>query len=299
VSDARRILVVGYAAERTVAYTVERIHARARPVALLDIATYLHHATVHPDAGEPGGYRVDIDGEPFSFERCTGAYVRAIDLRELRRRVALKLAVLEHVLSSLPIPVVNRPGYGRSNASKPGQLLRLRECGFLVPESCSTNMADAPGLAARLERGELVYKSNSSMRSVVARGGAEEARRLPDLVNCPVLFQQYIAGPDVRVHLVGNRVFAQEIRSEAVDYRYPALFDVVRYRPIDVPDAIQRLCAAFRAREGLTFIGFDFKVDREGRWYCLEANPMPGYDGFDERLGGRLSSALIDELWGA
>jgi glutathione synthase/RimK-type ligase-like ATP-grasp enzyme len=302
VSEAA-ILVVGYAAERTVAYTIGRIRDRGLPVRLLDLADYLHRGTLRSDSHEPGGYRVDIDGARFPFTDFTAAYIRAIDLREharlparTRRDIDLKLEVLDHILSSLPVAVINRPGRGRSNGSKPFQLIELRAHGFLVPDSVSTNMPDAPTLASRLAGGAVVYKSNSAMRSIVGRAGPDEARRLSDLANCPVLFQDYIAGPDVRVHVVGDRLFALEIVSQAIDYRYPALFDEVQYRPTEVPERIGRLCQAFRAREGLTFAAFDFKVDGGGLWYCLEANPMPAYDGFDERFGQQISAGLIDAL---
>jgi hypothetical protein len=302
-SEPRRVLVVGYAAERTVAYTVRRLRDKAVPVDVLDLAAYLHRGQVQHRSGDPGGYRLEIEGRVFALENFSGAYVRSINLRAHRlmaaaprRRLLLKVAVLEHILASLPFVVINRPGRGRSNGSKPVQLLRLRQCGFLVPDSWSTNMADAPGLSQRLAHGDLVYKSNSAMRSIVARGGPRDSQRLGELANCPVLFQQYIAGPDVRVHLIGDRVFGQEIRATTVDYRYPELFDEVRYSPIDVPDEVRQRCCAFGEQEGLTFVGFDFKIDRRGCWYCLEANPMPGYDGFDERLGGQVSSALIDRL---
>ena len=299
----RSILVVGYAAESTVAYTIGRIRERALPVTSLDIADYLHLATLHPDSDEPGGYRVVIDGARVPFTDVSAVYVRAIDLREhgrlprfLKRDIDLKLEILDHILSSLVVTVINRPGRGRSNGSKPFQLAKLRECGFIVPDSYSTNMADAPGLAERLAAGRLIYKSNSAMRSIVVRAAADDARRLDDLANCPVLFQEHIAGPDVRVHMIGDRVFAQEIRSQAVDYRYPALLDNVQYTPTEVPDAIRRLCELFRAQEELTFLAFDFKVDGDGCWYCLEANPMPAYDGFDQRFGYRISDGLIDAL---
>ncbi len=45
---------------------------------------------------------------------------------------------------------------------------------------------------------------------------------------------------------------------------------------------------------GLVFAGWDFKVSSEdGRVWCLEANPMPGYDGYDRRLGGAVTASLL------
>jgi hypothetical protein len=236
----------------------------------------------------------------------SGVYIRTINLSEhrhlpadVRRSLTRKLGVLERIFEALPIRVINRPGHVQSNLSKPFQLLELRRHGFLVPQSYSTNMPDAPGLADRITRGELIYKSNSAVRSIVDLASPGQVGRLSDLINCPVLFQERIIGLDVRVHLVGERTFAQQIRSKAIDYRYPAPFDRVQYRSIEVPSAIGNCCLKFQQWEGLHFTGFDFKIGGDGNWYCLEANPMPGYDGFDERGNHCISDALIDELRGS
>ena len=247
--------------------------------------------------------RISLDGKIFNFDRYCGAYVLLHDLREHRqlpRDVALsvrsKMAALEKVFADLPFKVINRPGGRQCNSSKPFQLAELHAAGFTVPRSYSTNMPDAPGLEDLIASGRVVYKSNSAIRSIVAIAGRSHVRRLPDLPNCPVLFQEFIAGPDVRVHLLGERTLGQEIRSKTVDYRYPGPFDRVEYEPIDVPPEIGEMCLRFAESEGLAFMGFDFKIAKDGTWYCLEANPMPGYDGFDVRFGHSISDALIDEL---
>jgi hypothetical protein len=141
--------------------------------------------------------------------------------------------------------------------------------------------------------------SNSGIRSIVDLAGPDQLRRLSDLRNCPTLFQDRIAGPDVRVHLVGACAIGQQIRARTIDYRYAGPFDRVEYCATELPPALVELCRKFQAQEGLEFIAFDFKVAGDGSWYCLEANPMPGYDGFDERCEHRISDALMNELRGA
>jgi hypothetical protein len=41
-----------------------------------------------------------------------------------------------------------------------------------------------------------------------------------------------------------------------------------------------------------------FKVDADGRHWCLEANPMPGYGGYGVRLDGEITKAAIEVLEG-
>jgi len=303
VPDAKQILVAGYQADRTISHTTARLAARGIPFKVLDLAQYLQAATVvqHPQCALSA--RIVLDGLTLDFDLYSAAYVRLIELREHRllpREVAIsvrrKMAALEQFFVELPMRVINRPGGRQSNSSKPFQLVELHAAGFRVPRSYSTNMPDAPGLADLISIGQVVYKSNSAMRSVVDRAGRSHLHRLAHLPNCPVLFQDYIAGPDVRVHLVGPRVFGQQIRAKVVDYRYPGPLDRVEYQSLDVPHEIAVLCQRFAEAEGLGFMGFDFKIAHDGTWYCLEANPMPGYDAFDERSDHRIADALIDEL---
>jgi len=44
---------------------------------------------------------------------------------------------------------------------------------------------------------------------------------------------------------------------------------------------------------GLLLAGWDFKVDSDGRAWCLEANAMPGYSSYDRRLGGSISNEIL------
>jgi len=48
----------------------------------------------------------------------------------------------------------------------------------------------------------------------------EHLARLHLLRHSPAQFQAFIPGDNVRVHTVGDQLFATRIHSEAVDYRY-------------------------------------------------------------------------------
>jgi hypothetical protein len=52
---------------------------------------------------------------------------------------------------------------------------------------------------------------------------AGSTRRISSGLNrirwCPVQFESYVAGPNGRVHTVGERAFATRIETDAVDYR--------------------------------------------------------------------------------
>ena len=106
--------------------------------------------------------------------------------------------------------------------------------------------------------------------------------------------RQGVTGPDVRVHVVGDLAFAERIDfTGGVDARYSPRA-TRQFRAVDLPDDIRGRCLDLVARSGLWIVGIDFKLDRESSEYvALEANPTPGYDVYDYRLGGRISEALL------
>ena len=106
-----------------------------------------------------------------------------------------------------------------SNGSKPYQTALIARLGFLVPETLITT---DPRAAAEFweKHGQVVYKSVSSVRSIVCRLTEAHRARLEDVTWCPTQFQAYVPGRDHRVHVVGDEVFPVEVVSDADDYRY-------------------------------------------------------------------------------
>jgi len=109
------------------------------------------------------------------------------------------------------------------------------------------------------------------------------------------IFQRQVEGADIRAHVVGNVVIAVRIDSNVTDYRLDS--DAV-YTPIELPPALVGQMTVAARDMGLAFSGWDFKLDADGVFWVLEANPMPGYNSYDRRLGGRITGALVDLLHG-
>ena len=64
---------------------------------------------------------------------------------------------------------------------------------------------------------------------------------------CPTQLQRFVPGAEYRVHAVGERLFANRIRTEAVDYRYGGF----SLEPADLPDVVAERCRALTAALGL------------------------------------------------
>lgn len=190
--------------------------------------------------------------------------------------------------------VINRLGAMSSNGSKPYQLRLIKEAGFSVPPTLVTTDA-AAAKKFMTQYKDVIYKSTSAIRSIVARVTPEmKESRLSAIAACPTQFQAYIAGTDVRVHVVGDDVFACEISTTATDYRYPGDAEVTRKR-IELPKDIAERCRTCTKQLGLVVAGIDLRQTKQD-WVCFEVNPSPAFSYFD--LDGSIARAVAQLLGG-
>ena len=103
--------------------------------------------------------------------------------------------------------VINRLTAMAVNNSKPLHACLIRSLGFDIPDTLITT---DPSTAQEFweKHGTVIYRSISSVRSIVSRLTPKHVRRLDDIAWCPTQFQRYIPGNDYRVHVVGDEVFA-------------------------------------------------------------------------------------------
>jgi len=221
--------------------------------------------------------------------------VAVADARSRERARVFDQVMLEW-LDVADCRVVNPPSAMHSNASKPFQAQAIAAAGFLVPETLVTSDPDAARAFWR-RHGNVVFKSTSGIRSIVRTLDHPHAANLERLRDLPTQFQEFVPGTDVRVHVVGAHVFAAQVRSQAIDYRY-AHHDGVG---VDLDEIILRAdiataCAALAAHLGLPFCGIDLRRRPDGEHVCFEVNPMPGYSYFESETGQAISDALVDYL---
>jgi glutathione synthase/RimK-type ligase-like ATP-grasp enzyme len=179
-----------------------------------------------------------------------------------------------------------------SNQSKPHQLALIHAQGFRVPETLLTT--DAAEVEAFWERhGEIIYKSMSGVRSIVSRFTPEHRARFGDLAHSPTQFQQWIQGHDVRVHVAGEEVFACDVDSSAIDYRYPrSEGEAPRIAPCCLPGELASRCRRLAASLGLDLAGIDLRRTPEGEWYCFEVNSSPAFTFYAEATGQPMDDAV-------
>jgi glutathione synthase/RimK-type ligase-like ATP-grasp enzyme len=236
------------------------------------------------------------------------AYVRLMDDRALpeldgvperaaaRQRCRALHEKLTQWLEITPARVVNRASAQASNGSKPYQSQVIAAAGMRVPPTLVTNDPQAV-MAFRARHGRLVYKSVSGLRSIVRELHDEDLPRLPRVRWCATQFQAYVPGHDVRVHCVGDDVFATAVQSEVTDYRYGHLDgEEARLEAVALPEAVTRRCRRLTRALGLELAGLDLRIAPDGETYCLEVNPSPAFSYYESHTGQPIASAIARHL---
>jgi hypothetical protein len=195
-----------------------------------------------------------------------------------------------------PAFTVNRPSAMAANGSKPYQAAWIQRFGFEVPDAVITT-DPAVVRAFRERHAAVVYKSISGTRSIVARLTEADDARIEDVVWCPTQFQEHVPGRDVRVHVVGNEVFACRVDSDADDYRYArGNGHSARLEPCTIDPNVMARCLAMSEDMGLFVSGIDLRETPDGRWYCFEVNPSPGFTYFAAATGQPIAYAVAHLL---
>ncbi|HEV7880858.1 hypothetical protein [Bradyrhizobium sp.] len=225
----------------------------------------------------------------------SGIYCRPIDLsaalpENQSRGWLSSMRALSVFLACVPITVVNRPGSASHNSAKPLHSFELQRLGFdVAPSITSSDPARLRAFVA--EQGDVVLKAVSGMRANTRLFKLSELASF-EPASGPIHLQRLTEGHDVRAHVVGETVVAEATYANGIDYR---LDREARREAIEIPDRLRKQLVRATRKLGLQFAGWDFKVSGEKYW-CLEANPMPGYNYYDQRLDGRITRALVSYL---
>jgi hypothetical protein len=143
----------------------------------------------------------------------------------------------------------------------------------------------------------VIYKSGNSQTSVARPLTPDSRAELEIVRGCPLLLQELIVGPDVRLHLVGERAFAERIDFAGGEDARHGPRALRKFTATSILSEVLERCRAFARDNGLWLVGFDFKLDQEtGEFVDLEANPMPAFEGYDFRSGRQISAALLELL---
>ncbi|MET0340205.1 MAG: glutathione synthase [Polyangiales bacterium] len=254
--------------------------------------------------------QLDLYGERISLSDVTGVYVRTMDDQSLpelateppdgalRRHVRGLHDALYRWAELAPATVINRAGPQGSNASKIYQAQLITRHGFKTPHTLVTNQPDAARAFAALHE-KVIFKSMSGVRSIVRTLDDDDLARLERIRWCPVQFQALVPGVDVRVHVVGEALFATRVDSDVTDYRYARRQGgEARLTAVELPTSLAARCVALTRGLGLELAGIDLKITPDGEVYCFEVNPSPAFSYFEANTGQPIARAIARRLAG-
>ena len=192
--------------------------------------------------------------------------------------------------------LVNGPESAAQHFLKLEQLELLRAAGVRVPRTLATNDPHAVAAFGAALDAPLVYKPIAG-GGLCRRVTADDLRgsRLRALAAAPVLFQEEVAGRNIRVYVVGGEVVGVfEIVSDELDYRGAE----TAVRVDEATCAERAACVAAAAACGMTFTGIDLRRGAGGDFAVLECNPSPMFAAVERRTGSsnpvtRALSALL------
>jgi glutathione synthase/RimK-type ligase-like ATP-grasp enzyme len=295
------ILLLGPIADPVLANVCARLAARNAEMALVhpdsgDVSWNLAWSTVN---GAVSG-QILLGSRLIEVSDIDAAFVRSFgNGRAANETDRMRMTALWEWTDSLPTLVVNKRKGVHTNMSKPYQQRLIAQQGFAVPKTLITMLPEAARAFYEECEERVIYKSISAERSIVKQLTAEDLPRLDQIKDCPVQLQALVPGIDIRVHTVGDRVFASEILADRLDYRYVSRDGGTRtIRAIELPQDIQARCLTLAKSLGLVTTGIDLRRTPDGEYYCFEVNTSPAFTFYENQTGQRIGDAVADLLCG-
>ncbi|AJC58226.1 ATP-grasp ribosomal peptide maturase [Streptomyces sp. 769] len=306
------VLVVTNLDDPTTDLVIDELHGRGVPVVRFDSgdfpATLSVAATLTSD-GLTGtlttSSRIADLGHVRSlyYRRPSGFTFPHLDEQTARFAVTQARYGLGGVIAALPgCLYVNHPHRIGDAEFKPSGLAAAATAGFrLSPTLITSNPAAARSFIKR--HGPAIYKPLSAPLyrdengvSCTVKVAEVTADEIDDAVSGTAhLFQQRIdKATDIRVTVIGDRIFAVRIDSDLLDWRTD--YGRLTYSVVEPPSGITKALRAYLAHFRLVFGAFDFAVDREEQWWFLECNPSGQWAWLEPETGLPMIAAMADLL---
>ncbi|MFI9718551.1 ATP-grasp ribosomal peptide maturase [Streptomyces sp. NPDC052396] len=312
-TDPRPVLVVTNLDDPTADLVIAELHDRGTPVVRFDSGDF--PATLSCCAfigGDVTQWRGSVQtptrtaelgaARSLYYRRPSGFAFPHLDAQDARFAAAQARFGLGGVLTSLPDCLyVNHPNRIGDAEYKPAGLAAAATCGFAVPPTLITNRPDNARSFIK-QHGPAIFKP-LSVPLYLVDGKAQtvpvadvSADEIDEAVTGTMhLFQARVDKvADVRVTVIGDRVFAVRIDCDLLDWRTD--YSVHTYTPVSAPAPVERAIFAYLRHFRLVFGAFDFALSRSGEWTFIECNPSGQWAWMEPPTGLPMTAALADLL---
>jgi glutathione synthase/RimK-type ligase-like ATP-grasp enzyme len=204
-----------------------------------------------------------------------------------------KTSALESFLTGLEPISYNSLQAVELHRKKAVQSKLMENNGIRIPKTLITNDKNAVEEFYLNNNKQVIYKP--------VRGGAytkklkeKDFDRLDTLINCPTQFQEFIDGVDIRVYAFDSgEVFGGEIIAETIDFRAD---DNSKINKVKLPKKVQKDCLKVMKLLGLKYSGIDIRLNKDGEYVFIEANPAPMFYHFENMTKYPITETLIQNL---
>ena len=307
------ILVISHAHDPHALDVIERMRARGAPVRLFDTGRFPRETRLSISHDREGWTaRLFDNGEDYDLAAVRAVWWRRpqpfdvdaaiVGAADRGFALAEAAAAISGLWALLDAEWVNDPERDERAARKAWQLRVARECGLSIPRTLITNDPAQARAFVAAEEQQLIYKAFQGSEEVwretrILR--ADEHALLDAVRHAPVIFQQFVpAVADLRLTIVGERIFAAAIDSSAT--RYPVDFRMdmaaARITEAHLPEHVSAALLRLMARLGLFYGAIDMRLTPDGEHVFLEINPAGQWLFVELATGLPISDALAAHL---
>jgi glutathione synthase/RimK-type ligase-like ATP-grasp enzyme len=308
------ILLVSYPGEDHADLVVQHLEQAGRELVRIDLGDFPMRSGLqaHWTPDGPPRYLVEHSGQMVDLARADVVWWRRVRpfeidpgmVREQRRSFAFNetAQAVHGMLDALTCPWMNPRVADEAAHHKPYQWAVAKTLGMLLPRTLvTTQPAAAREFIRQLGSRRVVFKaflaSIDEWRET-RLVEQEDIDRLDLVRYAPVIFQEYIAGVDLRITVIGEQIFAAQI--DARKTSYPVDMRMVvgegKVEPVELPSKVQGQIRALQRALGLRYGAIDMRRTDAGEHYFLEVNPAGQWLFVERATGLPIARALADEL---
>jgi glutathione synthase/RimK-type ligase-like ATP-grasp enzyme len=309
------ILVISHAGDPHATRVADVLRSDGHAVLLLDLSALPAAAALTIDYADPRRPALEwrpTDGPPVDlgevhavwWRRPQAPDVSGVDDFDVRMFTANEWnEAINGLWLLLDVPWCNPPARDEMAGRKAWQLRVASEIGLTIPRTLITSDPDAArAFVTSRGAGRTIFKTFSATHQVwrETRLMRDAELEMLDAVRvAPVIFQEYVeAEADLRVTVVGDRIFPAAIDARATDYPVDFRMSLgqATTSATDLPADVEARLRALMARLGLVYGAIDLRRTPAGEHVFLEVNTAGEFLFIEQRTGQPITRALADWL---
>lgn len=302
------ILIISHPDDIHAKSVMRHLQDLGAPVRLLDLQAFPRLARIGLHYRPTASHLAysDADGTEIDLDRVSAVWWRRpqpYGLEPGLASAAFALSECDEAMAGLwqamPARWINPPVADAAASRKSWQLRLAGALGLNPPETLITNCPEQ-ARAFVAQCGDVIYKpfagSPRHWRET-RRFGAAELRQIDQIRHAPVILQRRIAGEDIRVTVVGRRLFPAAIDSSSGTYADDFRMNQdVRIRETALPRTISKAILRLMARLGLVYGALDFRRSPDGALHFLEINPAGQWLFVEDQTAQPIARAMAEAL---